>query len=230
MTSSDSTPETYLSLKQGKALKSGPRSQGYVHYRVLADSQRDQLFLTLIANDSSGCFSREIVPVTRIESVLQSIDATKPIASKLFQSCFVSKSQNNAGFLAAVLRSEHLLRAVPDAVHQHAVVADWSDWKSAIWALADGAEAFRPEPPKPRGGHFAQAAAQSADADNEKQPELSEAEMDLLQGNGNDTLSDNSDDDNPAEPSSIGGMVDKRNQKRQPREKLQLPRHRGELP
>lgn len=151
--SSTSAPPTdsYLSLKSAKASKSGARSQGYVHYRILTDAHRSQIFLTLVANDGSGCFSREIVPFARIESAVQGIAAGKPIASKQFQPCFVSKSQNNAGFLAAVLRNEKLLQAVPDAVHQHALAGDWPAWKTAMLTLADGAETYRPEPPKPRG-------------------------------------------------------------------------------
>ena len=230
---------TYLSLKRAKAAKAGPRSQGYIHYRVLTDAEHAHVFLTLTANDSSGCFSREIVPVARIEAVLQNVDASQPIASKLFRPCFVSKSQNNAGFLAAVLRHEQLLQPVPDAPHQHAVVANWSAWKTALLAQVEGAEPFEPDVPKPRSGALTSSKATATatvampevvdglarnvdDGDGDPAPlDLSDAELALLQ---HDDMHDAEDDD------TLATLLDKRPQKRQPRERLKLPTQRGEAP
>jgi hypothetical protein len=41
---STSAPPAYLSLKVGKAIKTGSRSQGYLHYRILTDTAQQQLF------------------------------------------------------------------------------------------------------------------------------------------------------------------------------------------
>jgi hypothetical protein len=147
---STSAPPAYLSLKVGKAIKTGSRSQGYLHYRILTDTAQQQLFITLIGNDGDGCYSKEIVPFDKIEQCLHGIDTNKPIASKRFQPAFIGKSANNAGFLAAILRAELLLAPAPDAVHQHKVQPDWPAWKTALLALAPQAEPYQPEPPKPR--------------------------------------------------------------------------------
>jgi hypothetical protein len=145
-----STPPAYLSLKVGQAIKTGSRSQGYLHYRILTDTAQQQLFITLIGNDGDGCYSKEIIPFSQIEQCLHGIDTSKPIASKRFQPAFIGKSANNAGFLAAILRAELLLAPAPDAVHQHAVQPDWPAWKTALLALAPKAKPYQPEPPKPR--------------------------------------------------------------------------------
>jgi hypothetical protein len=245
-TESSTLPESYLSLKQGKAAKAGARSQGYVHYRLLTDTEHRQLYITLVANDSSGGFSREIVPFARIESAVQGLDLHKPISSKLFQSCFISKSQNNAGFLAAVLRQENLLKAVPESAHQHALAPDWSSWKTAMLALADHAEPYRPEPPKPRGGSVNKtvhvetestselataqssappSASESDHPEQDEASELSEAEMDLLQQRGTDDIT-NTSDEALAEAGS-GEVVDSRHGKKPRRDKLEHPSHRG---
>jgi hypothetical protein len=147
---SPSSPPTYLSLKVGKAIKTGSRSQGHLHYRILTDTAQQQLFITLIGNDGDGCYSKEIVPFDKIKQCLHGIDTSQPIASKRFQSAFIGKSANNAGFLAAILRAEGLLVPAADAVHQHAVQPDWPAWKTALLALAPQAEPYQPEPPKPR--------------------------------------------------------------------------------
>jgi hypothetical protein len=145
-----SAPPPYLSLKVGKAPKTGSRSQGYLHYRILTDTAQQQLYITLIGNDGDGCYSKEIVPFDKIEQCLHGIDTSKPIASKRFQPAFIGKSANNAGFLAAILRAELLLAPAPDAVHQHTVQPDWPARKTALLALAPQAEPYQPEPPKPR--------------------------------------------------------------------------------
>lgn len=152
----------YLSLKRGKATKHGPRSTGYVQYRILSDTERQQLFLTLTDNDGGGCFSKEIVPFARVQHCLNGIPTDKPVASKIFQAAFAGKSQNNAGFLVAVLRSEQLLTPAPDASHLHLVQPHWDHWQRTLLAQTDGAEPYTPEPPKPRGGVLkSQAAAAS---------------------------------------------------------------------
>ncbi|MGZ5049962.1 MAG: hypothetical protein ACXWF8_07940 [Methylobacter sp.] len=147
---STSAPPAYLSLKVGRAVKTGSRSQGYLHYRILTDTAQQQLFITLVGNDGDGCYSKEIVPFSQIEQCLHGIDTSKPIASKRFKPAFIGKSANNAGFLAAILRAELLLAPAPDAVHQHTVQPDWPAWKTALLALAPEAEPYQPEPPKPR--------------------------------------------------------------------------------
>ena len=142
--------KSYLSLKLSRAAKTGSRSQGYIHYRILKDIDQELLHIAIVANDGGGCYSKEIVSFEKIEQCLQKIDLSKTIASKLFEQAFVGKSANNAGFMAAILRAEHLLMPSPSSMHQHAIQPDWSSWKTAMFALTNTAEHYQPEPPKPR--------------------------------------------------------------------------------
>jgi hypothetical protein len=252
---SPALPESYLSLKSAKAPKSGARSQGDVHYRILTDAARRQLYLTLVANDSSGGFSREIVPFARIESAVHGLSAGQPIAAKQFQSCFVRKSQNNAGFLAAVLRHEKLLQAVPEAAHPHALAGDWSAWKTALLAQADQAEPYRPEAPKPRGQRVSASAATTApspaatdttDTTAAEVPaspavggaaavsppaadaavELSEAEMELLQGKETDDITNQSEGESDPDV-GLAEVLDRRHGRKPRQDKPVLPSRNG---
>ena len=145
-----SSTQAYLSLKLGRAAKTGSRSQGYVHYRILKEPDRELLHVAIIANDGGGCYSKEIVPFAKVELCLQGVDTSKAVASKLFQKAFVGRSANNAGFLVAILRAEQLLMPAPNTVHQHVIQPDWTAWKTAMLALSGSAEHYQPEPPKPR--------------------------------------------------------------------------------
>ena len=136
----------YLSLKLATARKTGQRATGNITYRVLCDEARQQLFVTITSNDGGGYFSREIVPFAGIEKCVARFVDNKPLPARMLRDAFVGKSVNNAGFLAAMLRAEGLLAPVPDAVHQHQVAGDWTDWKETMLCL-DG-EVYVP-PGKP---------------------------------------------------------------------------------
>lgn len=127
----------YFSLKFAQAPKTGKHAAGKITYRVLTDPQRRQLYLTLIANEGGGWFSTEIVPFARIETIVEALtDPTAPLLSKRFREAFISRSTNNAGFLAAVLRAEGLLIPVPESAHQHVISGDWAHWKRAMLSVS----------------------------------------------------------------------------------------------
>ena len=262
------TSLAYLSLKLAKAPKAGARAMGFVHYRVLTDADRQLLYLTLVGNDSSGCYSKEIVPFAHIERCLLDVDTSKPITSKVFRSAFVSKSQNNAGFLAAVLRAEQLIGSTADANHQHCVLPGWDDWKRKQLDTAETTEPFVPEQPKPRGTVSKSATKLPASESTEvttatmlpttptKVPgiatidtdtstiatieqndinvdageELDDTELELLQRSVGISDDLSHEDDGATVDSVIPQVVEKRSNKRQPREKLQLPTGRSIQP
>jgi hypothetical protein len=71
----------------------------------LAMSETDnELYLRLMANGSGGLFSKDWIPLSKIESVLE-VQPTTGFTSGVFRPLFKGASANNAGFLAAVLRS-----------------------------------------------------------------------------------------------------------------------------
>ena len=60
----------YLSIKLASAPKSGQRTRGQLHYRVLTDSNRGDLFLMIVGNDDNGYHSKEAVAFSKIEKCL----------------------------------------------------------------------------------------------------------------------------------------------------------------
>lgn len=121
-------------LKTETACKVGRRSTGTITYALLREG--DGCLVTILSNSSGGYFSREFVPISRIEACFQGVDLKKPISAKIFREAFQGKSANNAGFLAAVLRHEGLLEAASDATHQHRIHGDWQEWKANLLKLS----------------------------------------------------------------------------------------------
>lgn len=134
-----STPEaadtqSFWLLKDGTAPKLGARAEGSINYNVLADNERQHLFIAVTGNKGGGYFSKERVDMTKIEACLDTSTFAKPFPSKTFKEAFVGRSSNNAGFLVAVLRHEELLAAAPKAESQHVQSGDWTAWKIAMLA------------------------------------------------------------------------------------------------
>ena len=141
-------PDTpsYLSLKLAQATKTGPRSTGKITYRILTDPDLQSLYLTLVANDSSGWFSPEIVPLARIEELLSQVEPGLPIRVKQIGAAFKSRSVNNGCFAFAALRAEGLIGLNADANHQYVLSDDWELWKSVM--LTEPGEPYVPPAPK----------------------------------------------------------------------------------
>jgi hypothetical protein len=132
----------YLSLKHAQAAKTGQHSIGQISYRVLADELHQNLFITIVGNEGGGWYSNEIVAFSKIEELLLKLDTKNPLSTKAFAPAFNSKSVNNAGFLAAVLRAEGLLNAAAEASRLHLVTNEWELWKSMM--LTETGEVYVP--------------------------------------------------------------------------------------
>jgi hypothetical protein len=133
-------PISYLHLKTSQAAKTGQRAEGRITYALLKDSNAQQLYFCLLANDGGGYFSQEAVPFSAIQRCLSGIKADHPVPAKTFRMAFVGRSSNNAGFLVAALRNEGLLVPAPSATHQHYIGESWENWKVA--RLAEPGEPF----------------------------------------------------------------------------------------
>ena len=136
----------YLSLKSSTAEKIG-KVPNTVSYRILCDEAKQQLFVTITGNSDGGHFSNEIIPFANIEKCKEGIAIGAYVPSKMFFHAFVSRSTNNCGFLAAVLRAEELLAPVVDAVRKHVLQSGWDVWKELM--LEETGEPY--EPPLPKG-------------------------------------------------------------------------------
>ncbi|MBA5685922.1 hypothetical protein [Rugamonas apoptosis] len=129
---SNTIPSFWL-LKDGTAPKLGARAESGIRYQVLADADRQQLYIAITGNESGGYFSRERVSFNKIETCLGTIQPDKAFPSKTFKDAFTGRSSNNAGFLVAVLRKEGLLAAAPDSETQHVRHGDMATWKKAMF-------------------------------------------------------------------------------------------------
>jgi len=136
MTTTTTSPASELILlRTGSAAKLGPRAKGMVHYALMADAIKAELFIQITSNDGGGYYSREAVTWLRIAAVLEEIEVGHPFASKVFGNCFTGRSSNNAGFLACILHAEGLLTAVPEKPHLHLLSDSWSQWQHKVLAL-----------------------------------------------------------------------------------------------
>ena len=134
----------YLSLKSSKTTKIGLRTEGYIHYRVLSD-QDNRLYFNITGNDDDGYYSKEIIPFDSIEQIVKTIKPNVAISSSLFIPAIVGRSNNNAAFLAAILRAEKLLAPMADAVKKHTVEAGWDRWRTDMLKNVPKAKSFEPE-------------------------------------------------------------------------------------
>jgi hypothetical protein len=237
-------PAIYLSLKSGKANKSGQRSQGYIHYRVLTDPDQHLLYLTITSNDGGGYFSKEVVPFDRVEQCLHGVNINTPITSKLFKNSFIGQSANNAGFLTAILSAEKLIAKVEGVAHQFLIQPEWSSWKTEMLNAVAKAKSYVPELAKPRVSKKAVIQEPTHDQDqvsktdsqvsesaslNEESPELDDEEMALLQ---RITISTDIvyQDGEIADPGSTAVMLDNNESRKERNGKRQQPRLSGDMP
>ena len=153
----------YLSLKSATAEKIG-KTPGNVTYRILCDEAQEQLFITITGNDDGGHYSDEIIPFANIEKCVEGMKVGTYVASKLFFKAFDSRSNNNCGFLAAILRAEELLAPVVDGVRKHVLQPGWDSWKESM--LTELGEPW--EPPLPKGVVVAKPKAIKKEVSNAK--------------------------------------------------------------
>lgn len=143
------TPQ-YITLKSTTASKLGKYAEGSISYTVSCDADRTALFVAITDNSSGGYFSREHVPVDRIQELVGKPDQP-PFPSKTLKIAFAGKSSNNVGFLAAILHAEGLLARATDNEAKHVPAGDWDNWKTALLAL-EGIPADTSPPSSPRDG------------------------------------------------------------------------------
>ena len=138
------TSNSFVSLKSAKTSKIGLRSEGLIHYHVLAD-QSSNLYFNITGNDDDGYYSKELLSVDAIEKLLKGIKPNVGISSSVFRKAFIGQSNNNPAFLAAILRSEKLLKPMEDAVKKHCLGIDIEKWKLDMLKLMSKADVFLPE-------------------------------------------------------------------------------------
>lgn len=115
-------------IDQHTITKLSPRAIGQMTYQIGVD-EAGGVYLAVVANQGSGCFSSEWIALPRIREVVAPYAAAgAAFATPVLREAYVNRSINNAGFLAAVLRHAGLL-ACADPAHLHRVAGDWDTWE-----------------------------------------------------------------------------------------------------
>ncbi|CNF78980.1 hypothetical protein ACULTK_002860 [Yersinia enterocolitica] len=116
----------YTRLLTGEAEKINPHATGMLHWELAADIKSGERWLRITANDSGGLFSREWVALSAIRTLLKEVEKTD-FHSTVLRPLFSSASRNNAGFLAAILRSSDicLTEETTGQVFSHRCYTDW---------------------------------------------------------------------------------------------------------
>ncbi len=105
-------PPELIIIKTANAEKLSSRAQGKLTYCVRYGKEDQSLYLQVLANESGGYFSLESVPFSKIALCLAPyVHSEKPFSAAIFRPAFISPSQNNAGFLAAILKAEGLVHS-----------------------------------------------------------------------------------------------------------------------
>lgn len=114
-------------------------------YRICSNAE-SELLCQVTENSSSGYFSRELVAMKAIQQLFADVPAEKGITSFLLHTLFEGKSQNNAGFLLAVLVAEKLVEPVPETRYYRCT--DGQQFAAVIsQLLASGTNIQVDEPP-----------------------------------------------------------------------------------
>ena len=121
--------ESYnLLIELGQAEKISPKASGMLTWQLAISEVDNELYLRLVANGCGGLFSKDWISLSKIATVLETQPATG-FSSGVFRPLFKGASANNAGFLAAVLRSPDicLLEAHPEKLFTHVLYPDWRE-------------------------------------------------------------------------------------------------------
>lgn len=95
---------------KGQCKKLTARGVGLLAYELGTGVNSDACFIRISGNETSGTCSFEWIKLETIENLLkQRPESDKPFNAKLFQKAFISRSVNNHGYLAAVLKSEGVI-------------------------------------------------------------------------------------------------------------------------
>jgi hypothetical protein len=99
----------------------------------------------LCGNDGGGYFSKEWIPVSRIQVKLNELRTSGIFAATALKTLFMGRSSNNASFLAALLKTEGLILSAPDSESRLIVGTDIALWTAQILALKGTLTRIAPE-------------------------------------------------------------------------------------
>jgi hypothetical protein len=98
-------------INRGDCPKLTPRGQGTLSYEF--GVKDDEIFIRIAANSQGGTCSFEWIQLQTVEGLLDN-NNEKNFSAILFRKAFVSRSANNHGYLAAILKAVKVIGVSPD--------------------------------------------------------------------------------------------------------------------
>lgn len=135
--------QTYRLLKSDLAAKLSARSQGGITYILLADlGDWPDLHIAITANEGAGLWSKEAIPLSAIESIVDAFN-NEPFPTRALREATVGRSSNNAPFCLAVLKDLGLVQVSPTKRSHYVKAGDWEAFRNE-WLMKDGEEIVYP--------------------------------------------------------------------------------------
>ena len=120
---STNTKPEFTCIREGSAPKLRDQTQ-LIHYVIGKSNDVD--VIQLVSNTNNGLFSDELLPIEFIQQCLSGRGELATFTSRIFHPLFSKSSNNNAGFLGAVLKHEGILKTAnkKQFKHQLAIKSD----------------------------------------------------------------------------------------------------------
>jgi hypothetical protein len=100
-------------IDRGECPKLTPRGQGLLSNEFDVDENIGDFFIRIAANSQGGSCSFEWIPLKAVENLLEN-NAGESFPGVIFRKAFISRSANNHGYLAAILKAVKVIGADPD--------------------------------------------------------------------------------------------------------------------
>jgi len=108
--SAENNTTTIRIIYRGDCPKLTPRGQGTLSYEFGINGE---IFIRIAANSQGGTCSFEWIPLKTVEDLLEN-NGKENFSAILFKKAFVSRSANNHGFLAAILKAVMVIGVAPE--------------------------------------------------------------------------------------------------------------------
>jgi len=105
-TTKSNVAETIRIIHRGDCPKLTPRGQGILSYEFGVNN--GEIFIRIAANSQGGTCSFEWIPLKTIEDLFEN-NEEKNFSAVLFRKAFISRSANNHGYLAAILKAVEVI-------------------------------------------------------------------------------------------------------------------------
>jgi hypothetical protein len=101
------TPKIRI-IYRGECPKLTAKGQGILSYELGVNETTGEIFIRIAANSQGGTCSFEWIPLKTVEGLLEK-NGKESFSAILFRKAFISKSANNHGYLAAILKAEKII-------------------------------------------------------------------------------------------------------------------------